>query len=78
MTTALADPRTDLVRLAADEVDHIYCGECGSPDRPMLGGEADTSEDCPEDCGHPTCPMCADEWDRHSCPRVPWWLRWFS
>lgn len=78
MTAVLADPRTELVHQAADEVDHIYCGDCGSPDLPMLCGKRDTSEDCPEGCGHPTCPMCVVEWDRHSCPRLPWWRRWFA
>lgn len=77
MTTTLTDPRTALVLLAADDVDHIYCGDCGTPDR-MLCGKHDTSEDCPEGCDHPPCPMCELEWDSHECPRLPWWQRWFS
>lgn len=76
MTATTTDPRTDLVRLAADNVDHIVCDDCWSPGMPMLCGEPDDGEEHPEDCGHPRCPMCADECDRHSCPRLPWWRRW--
>jgi hypothetical protein len=69
MTTAVveADPRTDLVRGAADNVEHTYCDNCGSPDGPMMCGTFDFGDECPDggDCDHPKCSMCEIEWKRH-------------
>lgn len=62
--TTLTDPRTDLVRLAADEVDHVICKDCWKPGMPMLCGEHDDGP-VRDDCDHPTCPLCEVEWDRH-------------
>lgn len=71
--TTLTDPRTDLVTLAADDVDHIYCEDCWSPGMPMLCGEPDPPGNAhPDDCGHPECPMCMSEWDRHECGPTGW------
>lgn len=65
MTPTLADPRTDLVRRAADDVDHLVCPDCWTPGTPAMCGEPDDGSWCREDCGHPTCPMCEIEWEHH-------------
>lgn len=61
----------DAVAAAADTVDHIFCAYCWMPGLPMLcGAEDDDAVICPEDCPHPTCPMCALVIDAHVCPAV--------
>lgn len=63
--TTLVDPRTELVRAAADEVCHIFCLDCMDPSGPMFCGAYDPRPVCPADCTHPECPMCVMEWERH-------------
>lgn len=65
MSTTLVDPRTEQVREAAENVEHIFCGECHDPDGPMLCGARFDGEICPDDCGHPECPVCWELWLIH-------------
>ena len=70
MSTALVDCRTELVRHAADIVEHLYCSDCWKPGEPVLCGYRPTDGD--EDhtglrCSHPTCPMCEMASDEHRC-----------
>lgn len=79
MSTTLTDPRTELVLANADDVECITCEVCWSPGKPMVCGRPDYRDDaelCPDDCGHPTCPMCEAEWDSHERSHRPWWKRW--
>lgn len=66
-TTTTTDPRTEDVARAADDVDHIYCGDCSTTDMPMMCGARSEGPDCGDGCGHPTCPMCEIEWEGHRC-----------
>lgn len=79
MTTVLADPRTELVHLAADDVECFTCGYCWAPGLPMVCGApdyGDGDELCPDDCEHPTCPLCVEAWPAHERRHRPWWKRW--
>lgn len=72
MGTALADPRTEAVAQAADDVDCLYCAECYGPDSLTICGEAmpDDGTWCPMDCIHPSCPMCEEMWEQHVCTDI--------
>lgn len=72
MTSITAtDVHSQLVQMAAEEIDHIYCGFCGDPDGPVMCGTEDIGgTPCPEDCEHTTCSMCQEEWDLHWCPNM--------
>lgn len=69
MTDVLTDPRTELVLANADKVDHLFCMNCtpypqGGP--PLCGAEDDDVIH-PQDCEHPTCPMCEFVLHNHEC-----------
>lgn len=69
MTTAQADPRTEQIQQAADNVDHIYCDcapyvlLCGKPVDPDEG-ECPNGYNCTE---HPECPLCVMADNAHVC-----------
>lgn len=67
--TVVTDPRSELVQLAADDIDHIVCDICWLPGMPMLCGERDYGgRECPPYCSeHPECSMCAEELESHWC-----------
>jgi hypothetical protein len=77
VSTILADPRTERVQQNADEAECFVCDICWSPGRPMVCGAPDEGEGdelCPDDCPHPTCPLCAEAWPAHDRLHRPWWL----
>jgi hypothetical protein len=64
--TPVTEARTELVLLAADCIDHIFCGDCWVPGSPLLCGEPDDGGGyCDDNCNHSTCSMCEVEWQRH-------------
>lgn len=66
--TTITDPRSELIQWTADNLDHLVCDYCWLPGMPMLCGDPDDGCDaCPEECGHPECPMCGEELLRHRC-----------
>ena len=68
MTETLTDPRTESVKQSADDVEHAFCEGCWYVGQPMLCGEPDYDGTvCPDDCGHPKCPMCELAWQTHEC-----------
>lgn len=86
MDQRITDARTEAVRQAADDIDHLTCDDCWTDGEPMLCGAPDTGgEFCPDDCGHPECPLCVEAGDRHDAIFHPasrwrrWWptRRWF-
>lgn len=68
MTTAIADPRTEMITAAADDVEHIFCDDCWSPGKPMLCGEPDFEGTITDYASGPTCPLCELALLEHRCP----------
>lgn len=72
MSTALADPRTEQVHAAADNVEHLYCWQCDPEGTTLFCGmDGSDQEQCPNgfDCTeHPECPICRMLDDEHECP----------
>jgi hypothetical protein len=55
MSTATLERPAPDVGLSTD-VDHLVCCD---EDVALCGVDVAGQRVCPEDCGHPTCPMCA-------------------
>lgn len=70
--TTTADPRTEQIQRAADEIHHATCEDCWKPGMPMFCGQPDDGEDfCPDGCTCAPCPLCAELWERHICRGTP-------